>query len=81
MAVFCRKIEIEYGLKQVVSPKRFLPQQEQQLPRSDMRKENLKATISSCIKQSSGIDDLAENLRVAGIAMEVGRGVLLSTTS
>jgi hypothetical protein len=75
MAGFCRKMELEYGLKKVLSPKRFLPQQEQQLPRNDMRKENLKATISSCIKQSSGMDNLAENLRLAGISMEVGRGV------
>lgn len=75
IAGFCRKMELEYGLQKVLSPKRFLPAQAQQLPRQDLRKDNLKETIAACLKQSSNMDDFAEKVQLAGISMEIGRGI------
>lgn len=75
MAEFCRSIELEYNLERVLSPKRFLPRHERQVPRIDARKESLKETIAACVKQSTSMAELAEMVKRAGISMEVGRGV------
>ncbi len=38
MAAFCRQMELKYGLKQVLSPRRYISKEEQQIPRLDQRK-------------------------------------------
>ncbi|MEI9954789.1 MAG: relaxase/mobilization nuclease domain-containing protein [Ferruginibacter sp.] len=40
IAAFCRKTEIKFGLTQVLSPRKFLPKEQQHIPRLDARKEN-----------------------------------------
>ncbi len=75
IAGFCRKMELEFGLQKVLSPKRFLSAQAQKLPRQDLRKDNLKETIAACLKQSSNMEDFAEKVRLAGISIEIGRGI------
>jgi len=38
MAVLCRRLEKQFDLKQVLSPRRFLDPKERQIPRNDSRK-------------------------------------------
>src|ERR1035437_4222981 len=45
MAAYCRKMEIKYGLKQVLSPKKFLSKDLRKIPRTDSRKEAIKKDI------------------------------------
>ncbi len=45
MATLCRRLEKEYNLQQVLSPRAFLSQEERQLPRHDQRKEKLRENI------------------------------------
>ncbi len=75
MAEFCRSMEFEYNVERVLSPKRFLPRHEQQIPRINARKENLKATITAWVKQCTSMAEFAEMVKRAGVSMEVGRGV------
>ena len=42
IADFCRKMEIQYRLKQVLNPRRFLPNELQNTPRFDKRKLQLR---------------------------------------
>lgn len=48
MAEYCRKMELKYDLEQVLSPKKFLPKEMRQSPRSDERK----ATITNDIREA-----------------------------
>jgi hypothetical protein len=45
IADYCRKMELKYGLKQVLSPRLYMSQAERQIPRHDQRKEQIKAHI------------------------------------
>ena len=50
IAGFCRKMEVKYGLKQVLSPSRYLSKEQRQIPRNDHRKEQIKAHIREALK-------------------------------
>ncbi len=42
IAAYCRRMELKFDLTQVLSPRRFLPKDQRQIPRQDARKEKLK---------------------------------------
>ena len=44
-AAFCRKMELKYNLKQVLSPRRYLSKEQRLLPRNDERKKQLALAI------------------------------------
>jgi hypothetical protein len=45
IADFCRKMEQQYNLQEVLSPRAFLSQEQRLIPRSDKRKHNMKEQL------------------------------------
>ena len=72
---FCREMEKEYGFREVLSPKRFLPKEQRNTPRHDSRFEACKKIVHDVLKDCQNWDDLQYDLLAKGIMMEKGRGV------
>ncbi len=51
IAGYCRKMELKFNLTPVLSPRKFLPKEERQIPRQDTRKEQLKNNIQKTLQQ------------------------------
>ncbi len=75
MALFCRKMEQKYQLQQVLSPRRFLPKQQQQLPRSDQRKEDMKKQLKQILYASKTFEGFEQKVKQQGIDIIKGRGI------
>lgn len=75
IAHFCRKMEIEYKLEKVLSPRKFQSQAQRQFPRQDVRKENLKQVIGHALKQSADLKTFRALIEQKGYAVEQGRGI------
>jgi hypothetical protein len=75
MAAFCRKMEATHNLKPVLSPRRFLPKEEQHLPRLDQRKEQLKENIQQCLSTSHSYAQFEEGMLAFGYQILKGRGI------
>jgi Relaxase/Mobilisation nuclease domain len=83
MASYCREIEQKYGLKQVISPRRFLLKEMRQIPRLDTRKEAIKNDLRACILPARNYGEFkalmkSKNYRVIksrGIAFVDSKGV------
>lgn len=75
MAAFCRRVEIEYSLKKVLSPRRFLSPEQRQIPRHNERKEHLKETIAKALAVSRVFPEFEKNVRASGYSVEKGRGI------
>lgn len=70
-----RAMEKEYQLEQVLSPKQFLPKEQQRLPRMDRRKEHMKEYIKNCIKQSISYAQFEQQMKKLGYTIIKGRGI------
>ncbi|GAC1307051.1 MAG: hypothetical protein NVSMB24_18260 [Mucilaginibacter sp.] len=77
MAEYCRKMEQEYKLTQVLSPSKFLRPEQRvaQSKRIDQRKEALKQHLSQAIKQSTDITQVRQYMERQGYQVELGRGI------
>jgi hypothetical protein len=75
MANFCRSIEKEHKLEQVLSPGKFLSKEQRMIPRQDIRKEALKEAIAKFLKQSTGLKEFQNKIIAKGYAIELGRGI------
>jgi hypothetical protein len=79
VAELCRKLEIKHGLKQVMSPERFLsPEQKlarKQENRIDQRKERLKKNIRECLLNASGLQDFTHKMKQLGVEVVKSRGI------
>ncbi|MFP9100901.1 relaxase/mobilization nuclease domain-containing protein [Flavobacterium sp. RHBU_24] len=75
MAELCRKLEKQYGLQQVLSPRKFLSATDRQLPRHDSRKEKLKADIQQTLKQTSSYPAFEKQMKGLGYKVLKGRGI------
>src|SRR5580692_824980 len=51
MATLCRRLERQYNLQQVLSPRAFLSERERLLPRHDKRKDQLREDIQRTLKE------------------------------
>ncbi len=78
IALFCRKMEREYGLKQVLSPKTFLSQKDRQLPRLDNRKEKLRNDVKECLLLSKSFGEFEGLMKRKKISIERGRGIVFT---
>jgi hypothetical protein len=77
VAEFSRQIELEYGFRQVLSPRRFLTKEDREKPRMDKRIEAFKELIRlEVIPKSKNWDDFQYNLIAKGATMIKGRGLL-----
>jgi len=75
MAELCRKLEKQYGLQEVLSPRKFLSATDRQLPRHDSRKEKLKADIQQTLKQTSSYPAFDKQMKGLGYKILKGRGI------
>lgn len=75
VALFCRKMELKYGLKQVLLPKQYLSNEQRQLPRLDQRKEKLKEHIKQSLLNSKSYSQFEQQMKALGYQVLKGRGI------
>lgn len=74
LASCCRKLEVRYGLKRVLSPRRFLPQELRFLPRRDTRKETLAGHIHRILSTCTSYEAFQSQMSALGYTVLKGRG-------
>ncbi|OLY91807.1 Relaxase/Mobilisation nuclease domain-containing protein [Cnuella takakiae] len=74
VAAFCRKVETRFGLRQVHSPNRFLPK-EQQVQRLDSRKEGLRMHVEQVLGGCRTLALFEERMKGLGYQVLRGRGI------
>lgn len=75
IAAFCRKMELQYNLKQVLSPGRYLKPEQRNIPRMDARKELLKVNIKECLSASKSFGEFESKIKLKGYEIIKGRGI------
>jgi hypothetical protein len=75
MAALCRRLEKEYNLQQVLSPRAFLSAEERLLPRHDQRKERLRENIRQTLKEVNRYSEFEKRMNDLGYAVIKGRGI------
>lgn len=75
MAALCRRLEKQYKLKEVLSPRAFLSPKERLLPRQDTRKEKLKTDIRETLKKVCHYSEFEHRMQVLGYKIIRGRGI------
>lgn len=77
IAEYCRKMELEYKLTQVLSPNKFLKPEQRVAPgqRVDQRKEALKKHLSQAIKECKDVQQVKNYMENQGYDVELGRGI------
>ncbi|HET8572875.1 MAG TPA: relaxase/mobilization nuclease domain-containing protein [Edaphocola sp.] len=75
MAALCRRLEKEYNLKQVLSPKAFLSPEERRLPRRDQRKEKLRNDIRDTLEKVKDYPAFERAMKSLGYQVLKGRGI------
>jgi len=75
MAALCRRLEKQYNLKEVLSPKAFLSGKERQLPRNDQRKEQLKKDIRQILEKTGTYPEFEKQMQALGYTVMKGRGI------
>ncbi len=75
IADFCRDMERKYNLTSVLSPRRFQPIEQRELPRQDNRKEKLESDILSALIRSISFDEFEKQMNARGYEVIKGRGI------
>jgi len=75
MAALCRRLEKEYQLKEVLSPRAFLSPKERLLPRHDSRKEKLKTDIRQTLEKVHSFGEFERKMQELGYKVIKGRGI------
>lgn len=75
MAVYCRKMEEKHDLQKVLSPKRYLPKDQRQIPRTDQRKEKLRQDIKKCLALSKNYSEFEQQIKKLGYQVRKARGI------
>lgn len=82
VAELCRKLELKHELKQVLSPQRFLTQEQRlvhkQEKRIDQRKEQLKQNIQDCLLIALNLSDFIRKMEQLGVLVLKSRGISFS---
>ena len=74
-AAFCRKMELKYNLRQVLSPRRYLSKEQRLLPRNDERKKALALAIRNAINNSKDFEQFVRIMQSKGYKVIKGRGI------
>jgi hypothetical protein len=74
-AAFCRKMELKFNLKQVLSPRRYLSKEQRLLPRNDERKKALALAIRNAISNSKDLDHFVRIMQSKGYKVIKSRGI------
>jgi hypothetical protein len=75
MAALCRRLEQKHKLREVLSPRRFLPEEMRHIPRLDSRKERLKKDIRETLQEVNTYDQFEEVMKKLGYQVLKGRGI------
>ncbi len=75
IAKYCRKMELKYELKQVLSPKKFLSKEQRNIPRFDQRKELLRSNIQQALKECYNLQEFKVAMNKRGYQIIKGRGI------
>jgi hypothetical protein len=75
MAALCRRMEKQYGLTEVLSPKAFLPPAERNRPRQDQRRQKLADDIRKVLSQVKDFTAFEQAMERLGYQVDKGRGI------
>lgn len=77
IAEYCRRMELEYKLTQVLSPNKFLKPEQRVASgqRVDQRKEVLKKHLSQAIKECKDVQQVKKYMEKQGYDVELSRGI------
>lgn len=75
MAAYCRKMELKYDLKQVLSPRLFLSKEQRLKPRQDGRKQQIKQHVQESLKASRSYHDFERLMKEKKYQVIKGRGI------
>jgi hypothetical protein len=75
MAKYCRKMELKFQLKEVLSPRRYLSQEQRNIQRFDQRKELLRSNIEQALKESPSLQQFEQAMKKRGYKVIKGRGI------
>lgn len=75
MVAYCRKMELKYDLKQVLSPRLFLSKEQRLIPRHDKRKEQIKLHIQESLSASTNYADFERLMKEKNYQVIKARGI------
>ncbi len=75
MATLCRRLEKQYNLQQILSPRAFLSADERLLPRHDKRKERIREDIRRTLKEVSRYSEFEMKMTALGYKVIKSRGI------
>ncbi len=75
MDKLCRRLEKQYNLQQVLSPKSFLSAEQRLIPRHDIRKERLKNDIRQTLQKVKNYPEFEQQIKSLGYKIIKGRGI------
>jgi hypothetical protein len=75
IAKYCRKMELKYELKQLLSPRKYLSKEQRNIPRFDQRKELLKNNIQQALKECYNLQQFEVAMNKRGYQIIKGRGI------
>lgn len=76
MDSLCRQLEKQFQLKEVLSARRFLPEEFRHLPRYNSRKEKIKTDIRDSLKQVNTFQQFEEQMESIGYKILKDRAIL-----
>jgi hypothetical protein len=76
MAEVCRQLEKQFGLRQILSPRAFLPPAYRILPRQDLRKQAMGKLIWTTLQKASTFNQFEEMMKRKGVSIIKGRGIV-----
>ena len=75
MDQLCRRLEKEYHLREVLSARRFLSQEQRQIPRHDIRKEQLRHDLQETLQKVNDYEAFQKQMQELGYKIIKGRGI------
>jgi hypothetical protein len=75
MDQLCRRLEKEYHLREVLSARRFLSQEQRQIPRRDIRKEQLRHDLQETLQKVNDYESFQKQMQELGYKIIKGRGI------
>jgi len=75
IAAYCRKMELKYDLKQVLSPRLFLSKEQRLIPRHDKRKEQIKTDIKNSLLVCRNYNEFERLMKEKRYEVIKGRGI------
>lgn len=75
MAAYCRKMELKYELKQVLSPRQFLSEKQRLIPRQNVRNDQLRQAIQQSLEKVSNYQQFEQRMTALGYQVTKGRGI------